>query len=145
MRHRNAVNKLSRPSGHRKALMRNLASSLFEHGTIRTTQAKAKALRPYAERLITLAKRGDQAAQRLVFARLGNKEAVKKLFTEIGPQNADRPGGYTRITKIGRRSTFGDAAPMAVIELVGAGAAAAKEKPKRRRRTKKAAEGEAES
>ena len=142
MRHRNALNRLSRPSGHRRALMRNLASSLFLHGKIRTTHAKAKALRPFAERLVTLARRGDQHARRLAFARLGDKAAVKLLFDEIGPRNANRPGGYTRITKIGNRSASGDAAPMAVIEMVGAAAGeAAKGKAKRRRR-KKAAEGE---
>ncbi len=135
MRHRNAHNRLSRPPGHRRALMRNLASALFTHGRITTTQAKAKTLRPFAERLITLARRGDQHAQRLAFARLGDKHAVKRLFTEIGPQQADRPGGYTRITKIGRRAASGDAAPMAVIELVGAVVTPAAEKPKRRRRT----------
>jgi len=146
MRHRNATNKLSRPSGHRTALMRNLASSLFLHGSIRTTHAKARALRPFAERLITLARRGDQHAQRLVFSRLGNKEATKKLVKEIAPQHTGRPGGYTRITKVGTRGASGDAAEMAIIEVLGAQAGEApKEKPKRRRRTKKSEGGEAEA
>jgi large subunit ribosomal protein L17 len=138
MRHRNAVNKLSRPSGHRRALMRNLANALITRGSIRTTQAKAKALRPHVEQLITLARRGDQHAQRIVFSRLQDKAAVKELFTNIGPQQRSRHGGYTRITKIGRRAPCGDAAPMALIEIIGpAPGEAPKEKPKRRRRTKK--------
>ena len=144
MRHRKVHHHLGRPSGHRRALLRNLATALFTHGKIRTTQAKARALRPYAERLITLARRGGPNAHRLAFARLGDKEAVKQLFAEIGPQNADRPGGYTRITKIGPRGASGDAAQMAVIELVGGTVGEGpKEKPRRRRRKKTAEAAEA--
>ena len=119
MRHRNHHHKLGRPTGHRKALLRNMATSLILNGSIKTTQAKARALRPYTERLITLARRGDQPARRMAFARLGDKKAVTRLFDEIGPMHKDRAGGYTRITKIGQRGTFGDAAEMAVIEILG--------------------------
>ncbi|RZS90381.1 LSU ribosomal protein L17P [Motilibacter rhizosphaerae] len=99
-----------------KALLANLATALFEHGRIRTTEAKAKRLRPYAEKLITFAKKGDLAARREVATVIRDKGVVHALFTEIGPRFANRPGGYTRIVKLGPRS--GDNAPMAVIELV---------------------------
>lgn len=101
---------------HERLMLANLATALFEHGKITTTEAKAKRLRPLAERLITFAKRGDLAARRRVMAVVRDKTVVHMLFTEIGPQYAGRPGGYTRITKIGARK--GDNAPMAVIELV---------------------------
>ena len=101
---------------HQKHMLANLATSLFEHGKITTTEARARRLRPYAEKLITFAKRGDMHARRQVLTVVPNKGIVHNLFTEIGPAMADRPGGYTRITKIGHRK--GDAAPMAVIELV---------------------------
>ena len=101
---------------HERLMLANLATALFEHGRITTTEAKAKRLRPLAERLITFAKRGDLHARRRVLAVIGDKSVVHKLFTEIAPQVADREGGYTRITKIGNRK--GDNAPMAVIELV---------------------------
>ena len=101
---------------HQKHMLANLASSLFEHGKITTTEARARRLRPYAEKLITFAKRGDMHARRQVLTVVTDKSIVHNLFTEIGPAMADRPGGYTRITKIGFRK--GDAAPMAVIELV---------------------------
>jgi len=101
---------------HERLLLANLATALFEHGKITTTEAKAKRLRPLAERLITLAKRGDLHARRRVLAVIRDKGVVHELFAEIGPRYATRPGGYTRITKIGPRK--GDAAPMAVIELV---------------------------
>jgi large subunit ribosomal protein L17 len=97
-------------------ILANLATALFEHGKITTTEAKAKRVRPLAERMITLAKRGDLHARRRVLAVIRDKGVVHELFTEIGPRYATRPGGYTRITKIGPRK--GDAAPMAVIELV---------------------------
>jgi large subunit ribosomal protein L17 len=97
-------------------MLANLATALFEHGKITTTEAKAKRLRPLAERLITFAKRGDLSARRRVMTVVRDKNVVHILFTEIGPQYAGRPGGYTRITKIGPRK--GDNAPMAVIELV---------------------------
>jgi large subunit ribosomal protein L17 len=97
-------------------MLANLATSLFEHGKITTTEARARRLRPYAEKLITFAKRGDMHARRQVLTVITDKGIVHNLFTEIGPAMADRPGGYTRITKIGHRK--GDAAPMAVIELI---------------------------
>ena len=101
---------------HERLMLGNLATALFEHGRITTTEAKAKRLRPLAERLITFAKRGDLHARRRVLTVVKDKSVVHTLFTEIGPQYAGRPGGYTRITKIGPRK--GDNAPMAVIELV---------------------------
>jgi large subunit ribosomal protein L17 len=97
-------------------MLANLASALFEHGSITTTEHKARRLRPYAERLITKAKRGDLHARRRVASVIRDKYVVHVLFTEIGPRYANRPGGYTRITKLGPRK--GDSAPMAVIELV---------------------------
>src|SRR3954452_15017433 len=101
---------------HQKLILSNLATALFEHGRITTTEAKARTLRPVAERLITKAKKGDLHNRRLVLRTIRDKGVVHVLFTEIAPQFADRPGGYTRITKIGPRK--GDNAPMAVIELV---------------------------
>lgn len=101
---------------HERLMLANLATALFEHGKITTTEAKAKRLRPLAERLITLAKRGDLHARRRVLTVVRDKGVVHELFTEIAPSYAGRPGGYTRITKIGPRK--GDSAPMAVIELV---------------------------
>lgn len=101
---------------HERLLLANLAAALFTHGSIKTTETKAKRLRPLAERLITFAKRGDLHARRRVLSIIGDKEVVHVLFTEIAPQVADREGGYTRITKVGNRK--GDNAPMAVIELV---------------------------
>ncbi|MEJ7757686.1 MAG: 50S ribosomal protein L17 [Nocardioidaceae bacterium] len=106
---------------HQRLILANLATSLFEHGRITTTEAKARRLRPFAEQLITKAKHGDLHARRQVLAKITNKSVVHTLFTEIGPRFATRPGGYTRITKIGPRK--GDNAPMAVIELVEAMAA----------------------
>jgi large subunit ribosomal protein L17 len=101
---------------HERLLLANLAAALFTHKSIKTTETKAKRLRPLAERLITFAKRGDLHARRRVLAVIGDKEVVHVLFTEIAPLVADRDGGYTRITKVGNRK--GDNAPMAVIELV---------------------------
>jgi len=103
---------------HERLMLANLAASLFEHNRITTTEAKAKRMRPLAEKLITFAKRGDLHARRQVMAVIRDKEVVHKLFAEIGPQFAERPGGYTRIIKIGPRK--GDNAPMALIELVEA-------------------------
>lgn len=97
-------------------MLSNMATSLFRHETIRTTEAKAKELRPYAERLITLARRGDLHARRQAARRIHDKEALKKLFEQIGPRYVDRPGGYTRILKIGARQ--GDGAEMAIVQLV---------------------------
>lgn len=113
---------------HERHILANLATSLFQHGRIRTTEAKAKRLRPYAEKLITLGKRGDLHARRQVLTKITDKAVVHELFTEVGPRYENRPGGYTRITKIGPRK--GDNAPMAVIELVEAlSAQAAPAKP----------------
>ena len=116
MRHRKSGRRLGRTSSHRKAMFRNMAVSLIEHEVIKTTLPKAKELRRVAEPLITLAKEDSVANRRLAFSRTRSKEAVGKLFTEIGPRYAERPGGYTRILKCGFRA--GDAAPMALIELV---------------------------
>ena len=116
---------------HQKHMLANLATSLFEHGKITTTEARARRLRPYAEKLITFAKRGDMHARRQVLTVITNKGIVHTLFTEIGPSMAERPGGYTRITKIGHRK--GDAAPMAVIELVTEEVGASKSRRRTRR------------
>src|ERR671931_2053967 len=123
---------------HERLILSNLATSLFEHGSITTTQAKAKRLQPLAETLITKAKRGDLAARRQVMRTVRDKTVVHVLFTEIGERFADRPGGYTRISKLGPRK--GDNAPMVVIELVESMAEAAKAKPAKKATAKKAAE-----
>ena len=115
MRHGIAGRKLSRTSSHRKAMFANLATSLLEHGQIKTTVAKAKDLRRVVEPIITKAKKGDLAARREVMKTITNKEVVSKLFDEIAPSFAKRPGGYTRVLKAGFRK--GDAADMAIIEL----------------------------
>jgi large subunit ribosomal protein L17 len=117
MRHNTKGRQLSRTSSHKRAMMRNMAASLFEHEGITTTVAKAKEIRPYAEKLITLARRGDLHAIRQVEQKIPNKTLITKLFKEIGPRFAARPGGYTRILKLGHRP--GDGAEMARIELVG--------------------------
>jgi large subunit ribosomal protein L17 len=116
MRHRQSGRKLNRNSSHRRAMFRNMATSLFAEELIKTTLPKAKELRRVAEPLITLAKKDNLANRRLAFARLRDRDAVTKLFTEIGPRYNTRPGGYLRILKCGYRN--GDSAPMAVVELV---------------------------
>lgn len=116
MRHRIKKSKLKRTAEHRRSLLANLACSLIEHGSIRTTLGKAKALRPVAEKLVTLGKRGDLHARRQAVAFLRHKDVAKKLFDEIAPASKDRPGGYCRITKLGARMT--DSAQMAIIEWV---------------------------
>jgi large subunit ribosomal protein L17 len=123
MRHRVAGRKLGRSKDQRRILRRNLAKQLFEHERIKTTRAKAEAVRGEAERLITLAKNGNEAgdekmvhARRLAAARLNDAEAVKRLFDDIAPRFEDRPGGYTRMLKLGRRK--GDSAEMVILELV---------------------------
>ena len=116
MRHRVAGKKLSRSSGARKALFKSLLTELFRHERIETTEAKAKAVRGQAEKLISIARRGDLAARRHVYAELSSTQVAKKLMEEIAPEFKDRNGGYTRIYKLGPRK--GDAAPMALIELV---------------------------
>ncbi|NVZ11466.1 50S ribosomal protein L17 [Allochromatium humboldtianum] len=116
MRHRKAGRQLNRTSSHREAMFRNMASSLFRHELIKTTLPKAKELRRVAEPLITLAKTDSVHTRRLAFSRLRDKEAVGKLFVELGPRYQGRPGGYLRILKCGYRRS--DAAPMAYVELV---------------------------
>jgi large subunit ribosomal protein L17 len=125
MRHARSGKKLGRDSSHRKALYANLAGSLIEHGRIKTTEAKAKAVKPLAEQMITLGRRGDLAARRQAASVLRSKDVVHVLFAEVAPRFAERPGGYTRIVKLGPRQ--GDAADMVYLELVDyepAGAAA---------------------
>src|SRR5256885_16350471 len=114
MRHGRTGKKLGRDSAHRKALYANLACSLIEHGRIKTTEAKAKAVKPYAEKMITLGRRGDLHARRQVLSELHSQEVVHQLFADVGPRMADRPGGYTRIVKIGPRP--GDAAAMGYLQ-----------------------------
>ena len=104
MRHRAKGRQLSRTSTHKRAMLNNMATSLFEHGRVITTEAKAKELRPFAEKLITLARRGDLHARRLVERRIKDRETLARLFSEIGPRFAARPGGYTRILKLGHRA-----------------------------------------
>jgi large subunit ribosomal protein L17 len=116
MRHRSKGRQLSRTSTHRAATLRNLATSLFRHERIETTTAKAKELRPYAERLITLARKGDIHSRRLAGRKIQDRMVLGKLFDEIAPRYTERPGGYTRILKLGNRK--GDAAEMSLIELV---------------------------
>jgi large subunit ribosomal protein L17 len=116
MRHRRAGKKLGRDAAHRRSLYANLACSLIEHGRVRTTEAKAKAVKPFAEQMITLGKRGDLAARRHAISELRSQDAVHRLFTDVAPRFADRPGGYSRIVKIGPRQ--GDAAEMVYLELV---------------------------
>ena len=116
MRHRRAGKKLGRDSAHRRALYANLASALIEHGRIETTAAKAKAVKPVAEQMITLGRRGDIHARRQALAFLRSQEVVHQLFSEVAPRFLDRPGGYTRIVRIGPRQ--GDGAEMVYLELV---------------------------
>ena len=144
MRHNKTVNHLGRKSGHRKAMLSNMASSLILHKHIETTLAKAKSLRTYVEPLITKSKNDTTANRRVVFSYLKQKEAVTELFRTVAPKIAERPGGYTRILKTGFRA--GDAADMAYIELVDFAAApvekevkAEKKTTTRRSRAKKAA------
>ncbi len=115
MRHRNSGRRLGRNSSHRKAMFRNMATSMLKHETIRTTLPKAKELRRVVEPLITLAKEDSVANRRVAFDRLRDKEVVGKLFSDLGPRFKDRPGGYLRILKAGPRP--GDAAPMAIVML----------------------------
>lgn len=135
MRHRKHRASLGLASGHRRAVLANLATALITHGRIETTQAKARAVRPYVEKLITLGKRGDLHARRQALAKLRYRPVVDRLFVEVAPQFADRPGGYTRIIKT--RQRVGDAAPMAMIELVSA--AATEEKKATKGKAKKEA------
>ena len=116
MRHGNGLRKLNRTSAHRKAMLQNMMNSLIEHEAIKTTLPKAKELRRVIEPMITLARQDSVANRRLAFARLRNRDSVTKLFTDLGPRFKTRPGGYTRILKMGFR--VGDNAPMAYVELV---------------------------
>ena len=116
MRHRHSGRQLNRNSSHRKAMFRNMTNSLVEHEIIKTTLAKAKELRGFAEPLITLAKSDSVANRRLAFDRVRDKATVGKLFTELGPRYVERPGGYVRIIKCGLRT--GDKAPMSYVELI---------------------------
>lgn len=144
MRHNKAINHLGRKSGHRKAMLANMASSLIEHKRITTTLAKAKALKMYVEPLISKSKEDTTHSRRTVFSYLKNKEAIKELFGTIAPKIADRPGGYLRVLHVGFRQ--GDAADMALVEFVDFNEAALEPAPKkegkkatRRSRAKKAA------
>ena len=116
MRHQKTRHKLSRSASHRKALLRNLCKEVIDHERIKTTEAKAKSVKPYAEKMITLGRRGDLHARRQALSELRSQEIVHALFADIAPRMADRPGGYTRIVKIGPRQ--GDAAAMVFLELV---------------------------
>lgn len=115
MRHRKKGRELSRSRTHRRAMLRNMVTSLILHERIRTTEAKAKELRPYAERLITLARKGDMHSRRVAGRQIADRDALRKLFDQIGPRFEGRPGGYTRILKLGARK--GDGAELALIEL----------------------------
>ncbi len=135
MRHRVSGRKLSRTTAHRRALFRNQLASLIEHERIRTTLPKAKELRPIAEKMVTQGKRGSLHARRLVGRWVSNRQLVRKLFEEIAPRFAERPGGYTRIVKLGPR--LGDAAEMAVLEFVEKGEAAPEPAPAKGKKGKK--------
>jgi large subunit ribosomal protein L17 len=138
MRHNVGLRKLGRTSSHRRALLRNLTTALFRHERIRTTLPKAKELRPFAERLITLARQDSLHARRQVLRLVSDKQVVKKLFGTLAPRFATRPGGYTRTLKLGPRQ--GDGADMAIVELIGSEPTFKKQKEeKKARRDRKAA------
>ena len=148
MRHNKKGTHLGRTTSHKKALMRNLVISLFEHKSIKTTQAKAKEAKRFAEKMITYAKKGSLHHRRLAFKFLQNKEAVKTLFEEIGPACSERPGGYTRVIKLGFRP--GDAAAVCLLELVDLAAVVKKKSEEKKasseskkKKTEKAKEKEA--
>ncbi|MBA3402540.1 MAG: 50S ribosomal protein L17 [Actinobacteria bacterium] len=136
MRHQRSGKKLGRSPAHRKALYSNLASALIAHGRIQTTEAKAKAVKPFAEKLITLGKRGDLHARRQALATLRSNDVVHRLFAVIAPRFSERPGGYTRIVKLGPRQ--GDAAEMVYLELVDYEPASSPLAPPRARREEEA-------
>ncbi|MFQ5582743.1 MAG: 50S ribosomal protein L17, partial [Mariprofundaceae bacterium] len=135
MRHRKHHGSLGLVSGHRRAVLANLATALLEHGRIKTTEAKARAVRPYVEKLITLGKRGDLHARRQVLAKLRHRPIVDRLFNDVAPGYSEREGGYTRMIKTGFR--VGDAANMAIIELVEQGTVTKKKKAKPKAAAKK--------
>ena len=136
MRHLKAGRKLNRSSAHRRALLRNLVTSLLQHEHLQTTDAKAKEMRRWVDRMITLGKRNTVHARRQAAAFVRGRDIVKKLFDEIAPRFANRPGGYTRITKLGTRA--GDAAPVSLIELVERSDRARTEAEKKRERRRRA-------
>lgn len=149
MRHRKDLKKLGRTSSHRKAMLSNLVSSVFEHKHVRTTTAKAKEARRVVDRMITHAKKNTVAARRLVFNELRRRDIVKSLFDDIAPKYATRNGGYTRVLKIGRRQ--GDGAELSILELVGYESvqlekqqAAAEKRAERKKRKKEEVKAEAE-
>jgi large subunit ribosomal protein L17 len=127
----NQGRKLNRTSAHRKALFRNLVLSLVKHERIKTTDAKAKELRRFADRMVTLGKRGDLSARRMAFAFMQSRDAVKKLFDEIAPRFKERAGGYTRVVKYGHRR--GDAAPLSIIEFSDFSDRTEAKKPRKKR------------
>jgi len=136
MRHLKSGRKLNRSASHRRALLRNLVTSLLRHEHLQTTDAKAKELRRWTDRMVTLGKRGTLHARRQALAFVRSRPVVAKLFDEIAPRFRDRPGGYTRITKLGAR--HGDAAPLSLIELTERGDRARSEAEKKRERRRKA-------
>jgi len=138
MRHLKSGRKLNRSSSHRKAMFRNMVTSLFLHERVQTTDAKAKELRRLADRMVTLGKRGTLHARRQALASVRDRKVVKKLFEEIAPRFGERPGGYTRITKVGIRR--GDAAPLSLIELTERGDRSLTEAEKKRERKRRAAQ-----
>ncbi|HDP97775.1 MAG TPA: 50S ribosomal protein L17 [bacterium] len=138
MRHRKAFNKLNRTASHRKALLANMTTQLFTHKRIKTTAVKAKAVRPVAERLITFAKKDTLASRRQVLKTVRDKTVIKQLFNDIAPTYQSRPGGYTRIVKLGQRQ--GDGAELAYLELVGFESVRKEKKAKGKKSTKKTKE-----
>lgn len=138
MRHLKSGRKLNRTSAHRKAMFRNIVTSLLEHERVQTTDVKAKEVRRWAERMVTLGKRGTLHARRQALAFVRDRSIVKRLFEDIAPRFRDRAGGYTRITKIGMRK--GDAAPLSVIELTERSGQALSEAEKKRERKRRAAQ-----
>ena len=143
MRHLNRGRKLSRTSAHRKALFKNLVLALIQHDRIRTTDSKAKELRRYADRMVTLGKQGDLSARRMVFSLIESRDAVKKLFDVIAPRFKDRPGGYTRVVKFGVRN--GDAAAISVVEFTGAPESAKLKKPRKKAAPKRESQPQAQA
>jgi len=139
MRHMNQGRKLNRTPAHRKALFRNLVLALIKHERIKTTDPKAKELRHFADRMVTLGKRGDLSARRLAFDFMQSRDAVKKLFDEIAPRFKERQGGYTRVVKFGFRR--GDAAPLSIIEFVDVSERAQAKKPPKKRAARREREG----
>ena len=135
MRHKVHTFKIGRSGAHRKAMLANMVSSLIEHGQIKTTITKAKEARRFADKMITLGKKGDLHRRRLAISKLRDKDAVKKLFDEVAPQYAQRNGGYTRIIKLGRR--VGDAAEMCILQFVESDDVAAKSKKPAKKAAKK--------